>query len=98
MRSSQKVLLVKHDPVFLQQLYQLVLKGDPGVMLSLSLDVAADLRHPGLAHGIGEVSRPPFKSPLDLPVLVDPAGGVRLDEPDRRGNREVRSAVGPSGL
>jgi len=94
-RSSQKVLFVKRDPVFLKELHQLILEGDPGMMLSLSLDVAADLRYPGLAHGNGEVSSLPFESPLDLPVPIDPAGGVRLDEPDRRGNREVRIVTGP---
>lgn len=59
-------------------------------MLLLRLDVAADFRRPGLTYGNGEVSNLPFESTLDLSMLVDPAGGIGLDEAHRRGDREIR--------
>ena len=50
----------------------------------------ADLYYPRLAHPDSEIPSLPLESLLDFPVLIDPAGGICLDEAERRGNRKVR--------
>jgi hypothetical protein len=76
--------------MLLDQGHQLIPERDPGMVLGLRPDIPADLQHPRLADRNRKVSSLPFEPSLDLPVVVDPAGRIRLQDTDRRGDRKVR--------
>jgi hypothetical protein len=79
--------------VLLQQPDEFIPEREPGMVLSLVLDIGSQSWQARLAHGEGAVSRLPFEAPWDFVALVHPFRAVGLDPPDHLRDRDVGSEL-----